>query len=60
MATVDGEGNVTPVGVGLTYVPVALKDNPDVHVKCAVYVDMSDYSNSQWEFLPPDNSGGTV
>lgn len=60
VATVDGEGNVTPVGVGLTYVSVALKDNPDVHVKCAVYVDMSDYSNSQWEFLPPDDSGGTV
>lgn len=54
VATVDQNGQVTPVGVGMTLIAVALENNPNVYVKCAVYVQETNLTNSAWEFLPAD------
>jgi len=65
VATVDEDGVVTPQGFGLTYVTWSLASDPSIYVKCAVYVEVGDYSNSEWEFLPSDmdtsgiNGGGS-
>lgn len=52
VAKVDSEGNVTPVSVGTTLITAALKSDPNIYVKCAVYVQT--VNDNDWEFLPAD------
>ncbi len=52
VATVDSKGLVTPHDPGFATITVSLKDDPNVYVKCTVYVES--YSNKDWEFLPAD------
>lgn len=56
VATVDQNGNVTPVGIGMTLITAALEVDPRVYVKCAVYVQEIDLTDPGWEFLPTDTS----
>ena len=49
---VDKDGVLSPQGVGLATVTVSLASDPDVFVKCTVFVDGG--SNEDWEFLPAD------
>lgn len=54
VATVGQDGSVKPVGVGMTLVTVTLQSDPNVYVKCAVYVQGMNLNDSNWEFLPAD------
>lgn len=52
VATVDSAGLVTPVSTGYALITVSLQSDPNVYVKCAVYVE--EIGEENWEFLPPD------
>ncbi len=52
VATVDGSGLVTPVSTGYALITVSLRSDPNVYVKCAVYVE--EIGEENWEFLPSD------
>ena len=50
VASVDSNGVVTPLANGTAVITATLADDPDVYVKCVVYVQMQEEHN--WEFLP--------
>lgn len=50
VASVDSSGVVTPLANGTAVITATLADNPDVYVKCVVYVQLQEEHN--WEFLP--------
>ena len=50
VATVDASGIVSPVSTGTATITVSLRSDPNVYVKCAVYVE--EIGEDNWEFLP--------
>ena len=50
VASVDSNGVVTPLANGTAVITATLANDPDVYVKCVVYVQMQEEHN--WEFLP--------
>lgn len=49
---VDGNGKLTPQGIGFATVTVSLASDSNIFVKCTVIVN--DYGGNDWEFLPAD------
>lgn len=52
VAVVDQNGLVTPKDSGFTTITASLKNDPNIYVKCTVYVEKLGEEN--WEFLPSD------
>lgn len=58
VAAVDASGVVSPVSTGTAIITVALRSDPSVYVKCAVYV--TEIGEDNWEFLPAASRSGAA
>ena len=57
VARVDESGLISPVSTGYTIITVSLQSDPNIYVKCAVYVE--EIGEENWEFLPVDTVART-